>query len=142
MKTSATGLRLIKTIEGLRLRAYRDAKGVWTIGYGHTKGVRRGMTCTRRQAAQWLREDVASAEAAVTRLVTRRLRQCQFDALVSFVFNIGAGAFRRSTLRRVVNAGDHAYVPRELTRWVHAGGRPLLGLARRRVVEADLYLSR
>ena len=141
MKISTAGLNLIERFEGLRLTAYKDSAGVWTIGYGHTEGVRQGMTCTKAQASAWLTEDVGGAEGAVNDLVSRQLKQAQFDALVSFTFNPGPDAFRGSTLREVVNQGEDALVPRELTRWVNADNIPLMGLASRRVAEAQLYIS-
>ncbi|MEO0624068.1 MAG: lysozyme [Pseudomonadota bacterium] len=140
MKTSKDGLDLIKRYEGLRLEAYKCDGDVWTIGYGHTKGVKPGDVITEEQADAYLREDVRQAEGAVNRLTYRGLRQSQFDALVSFVFNLGTGNFSRSTLRKKVNAGEHARVVQELGKWVLAGGAPSFGLARRRAAEAVLYL--
>jgi lysozyme len=133
--------RLIKSFESLRLTAYRDVGGVWTIGWGHTATARMGLTITEDEAERLLDLDTADAVAAVNAFVKRKLTQEQFDALVSFVFNLGREAFRTSSLLAEVNDGDDHYVPKELTRWVHAGGKPLKGLARRRVEEARLYLE-
>jgi lysozyme len=141
MKLSDAGLDFIKQHEGYRSEAYQDSAGVWTIGFGTTEGVHPGMTVNRDEAEQMLADDVEWAEAAVNDLVRRDLGQRQFDALVSFVYNLGKPNFRSSTLLQEVNAGNEAYVAREFVRWVHAGGRPLKGLARRRVAEADMYLQ-
>lgn len=141
MRTSKDGLDLIEAFEGLRLEAYQDSGGVWTIGIGHTMGVGPGDRITETEAREYLREDLADAERGVLNLVTVPLRQSQFDALVSFAFNLGSGALAQSTLLKEVNRGRHEYVPRELARWVHAGGQRLKGLARRRSAEAVLYLK-
>lgn len=140
MKTSDSGIDMIKSFEGLRLTAYKDSAGVWTIGYGHTKGARRGQRITAQQAEDFLREDLEVAERAVSGLGVR-LNQARFDALVSFTFNLGGGWTRRSGLLTKINDKDWPRVPMEMTKWVHAGGRPLLGLARRRVAEAEMFVS-
>ena len=139
MNLSDRGLQLIKESEGLRLSAYRDCVGVWTIGYGHTAGVPAGMTCDEATAAAWLREDVAGAEAAVHRLATVPLRQGQFDALVSFTFNLGQGALASSTLLRKLNAGDCAGAAAEFPKWCHAGREVPPGLVTRRARERALF---
>lgn len=139
MRTSDAGIALIKHYEGCELRAYQDSAGVWTIGFGHTKGVREGDVCTEAAAEAWLREDLEDAESAVSRLGA--LNQNQFDALVSFTFNLGPGWIGDSGLIRAIEKQKWAYVPREMTRWIFAGGKPLLGLARRRVAEAALFVS-
>lgn len=141
MKTSKDGLDLIKRYEGLRLEAYKCDGDVWTIGYGHTNGVKPGDVITEEQANQFLREDVAWAEDAVNGYVHASITQSAFDALVSFTFNLGANAFQKSTLLKNVNAGEHAGVVEQFGRWVKAGGKPLKGLARRRAAEAVLYLK-
>ncbi len=135
------GLALIKRWEGLRLKAYKCPGGIWTIGYGHTAGVKEGDTITPDQAEDFLRADLAEAEAAVARQVTVPLTSNQFSALVSFVFNLGAAHFAGSTLLRKLNAGDHAAVPAQLARWVKAGGNTLDGLVRRRTDEATLWVT-
>ena len=139
MHTSQKGLDLIKSFEGLRLTAYDDGVGVQTIGYGHTKGVKPGMTITADQAVQFLREDLHSAERDIDRLVTVHLCQHQFDALASLVFNIGGTAFRDSTLLRKLNAGDYAGAAVQLDRWVHGGGKIMPGLVKRRAAERALF---
>lgn len=139
-RISETGLALIKQWEGLRLRAYRCPAGVWTIGYGHTGNVRAGMEITEEGADALLVSDLATFERAVARAVKVPLTQHQFDALVSFAFNVGVEAFRKSTLLRKLNALDYAAVPGELAKWVHAGGRKLDGLVNRRAAEAGLWV--
>ncbi len=139
MRLSEAGLRLVEQSEGLRTNAYPDSCGVWTIGYGHTLGVRPGDRCDEAQAAAWLVEDVAAAEAAVARQIAVPLGQGQFDALVDFVFNLGEGALQGSTLRCKLNAGDYAGAAAEFPRWCHAGGAVLPGLATRRARERALF---
>jgi lysozyme len=146
MRLSKSGRDLIKRHEGLSLDAYVDPVGVWTIGYGHTgAAARKGNGITRQQADQLLTLDVRDAEAAVTRLVKVPLSQGQVDALVSFVFNIGASAFERSTLLRELNARNYAAVPGQLRRWVYGtvGGQKAIlpGLVRRRSDEAVIWAS-
>ena len=140
MRISEQGLDLIKSFEGLRLSAYRDAVGVLTIGYGHTRGVRLGQIITRREAELLLSADLEPIERQLTAdLGEDGVLQCQFDALCSFCFNLGIGAYMRSTLRKYVKAGRDTDAGREFGRWVHAGGRVLPGLVRRRRAEAELY---
>src|SRR5215207_9583173 len=120
MKTSSKGLELIRFFEGLVLKAYPDpGSGAepWTIGYGKTIGVTPGMTCTQAQADAWLAWDVARFERAIERLVKVPLTQSQFDALVSFTFNVGERAFARSTLLRRLNAGAYAEIATQIKRW-------------------------
>jgi len=141
MKTSTAGLNLIKRSEGLKLRAYTCSGGVLTVGYGSTKGVRPGMVITQAEADARLREDLEEAEAAVERLVTVPLNSNEHAALVSFVFNIGAGAFERSTLIRLLNRNDRQGAARQFRRWVRGGGKVLPGLVTRRAAEAALFLT-
>lgn len=136
---SDDGLNLLRKFEGCRLTAYADSAGVWTIGYGHTRGVHKGDSCTQAQADTWLRDDAKEASDAVQRLVEVPLTQPQTDALTSFVFNLGAGAFEKSTLRKKLNAGDYAGAAAEFGRWVFAGDKKLPGLERRRAAEAELF---
>lgn len=136
---NAKGLRLIKAFEGLRLTAYRDPVGIWTIGYGTTRGVYPGMQITEAQAEQLLRNDVQRFEAAVRQLVTVPLDTDEFSALVSFTYNVGEGAFANSTLLRKLNQGDREGASNEFLRWVNAGGRVLPGLERRRKAERALF---
>lgn len=137
--TSEKGLSLIKRFEGLRLAAYLDSVGVPTIGYGHTKGVKMGDRITADHADAFLREDVRDAERAVNRLVSVPLSQGQFDALVSFTFNLGAGNLGSSTLLRKLNAHDYKGTESEFGRWIHAGGKRLDGLALRREAERRMF---
>lgn len=142
MQISKAGLDLIKQFEGLYLKAYRCPAGVPTIGYGHTAGVAMGQTITQQQADDYLRRDVRQFERAVARLVTVPLTQGQFDALVSFAFNLGEGALAQSTLLRLLNAGDYAGAAAQFDRWNKAGGRVLPGLVRRRAAERALFEAR
>lgn len=139
MQISKAGLDLIKQFEGLYLKAYRCPAGVPTIGYGHTAGVAMGQTITQQQADDYLRRDVRQFERAVSRLVRVPLTQGQFDALVSFAFNLGEGALAQSTLLRLLNAGDYAGAAAQFDRWNKAAGRVLPGLVRRRAAERALF---
>lgn len=140
-RINGVGLDLIKDFEGLRLNSYRDAVGVWTIGYGHTRTAGPGQRITNAQATALLREDVANFENAVTRAVRVPITENQFAALVSFAYNVGSGALNSSTLLRRLNAGDTLGAADEFLRWNRAGGRVLAGLTRRRVAERELFLS-
>ena len=140
-RINTVGLNLIKDFEGLRLNSYRDAVGVWTIGYGHTGTAGPGQRITNAQATALLREDVATFENAVTRAVRVPITENQFAALVSFTYNVGSGALNSSTLLRRLNAGDTLGAADEFLRWNRAGGQVLAGLTRRRVAERDLFLS-
>jgi lysozyme len=142
MKTSPAGLKLVEACEGFRATAYQDGSGVWTIAYGHTQGVQEGDRCNLAQAAVWLAQDLAYAEAAIRQQIAVPLSQRQFDALVSFVFNIGQVAFANSTLRRKLNAADYQGAADELPRWVHnATGAIEPGLVTRRALERALFLD-
>jgi lysozyme len=136
------GLALTQQFEGMRLSAYQDQVGVWTIGFGHTgPDVHAGLTITQDQATALLMKDVASASASVNNLVKVPLTQNQFDALVDFVFNLGQGKFAGSTLLRGLNAGDFSGAAAEFVKWDHAGGQVVPGLLRRRLAEAQLFQS-
>lgn len=143
-RVNDAALALIRQWEGLRLTAYQDVAGVWTIGYGSTRDVRPGQRITEAEAVARLRRDLAEAEAAVWNAVDVDLNDNQFGALVSFVFNVGAGAFRSSSLLRKLNAGDYAAVPGELAKWnkarVNGALRPVAGLTNRRAAEAGLWV--
>lgn len=142
MKMSDKGLALTEQFEGLSLTAYRDVVGVWTNGYGNTHGVVPGSTITLAQAVSDLRNNIASAENIVNKVVTVSLTQNQFDALVDFVFNLGGGAFQSSTLLRKLNNGDYAGAALEFLKWNHAGGKVVDGLTRRRLAEQQLFNSK
>lgn len=144
MKTSPRGAALIKQYEGLRLSAYLCPAGVWTIGYGHTgTDVYPGLIVTGRRAEELLEQDLGKFEAAVLRLVKVPLTQNQFDALVSFAFNVGVSALERSTLLKYTNQRKHALAAGEFLKWnkatVNGKKQILLGLVRRRKEESDLY---
>lgn len=144
MQTSANGLAFIRDHEGCELHAYPDPGSggePWTIGVGHTGGVKPGDTCTMQQAMQWLKEDVQEAEDAVNRLVKVELSQDQFDALVSLVFNIGGGNFAKSTLLKKINARNFEGAADEFPRWNRAAGRVMAGLTKRRHAEQSLFQS-
>lgn len=142
MKTSKRGIDLIKKFEGISLKAYKDVVGVVTIGYGHTKDVTEGMRITEAQADEYLKEDLLDAEQTVTRYIKRKLSQNQFDALVSFVYNLGSGNFLKSTLLKKIriNPNDTS-IAMEFGKWIHANGKVLNGLIRRRKMESDLYFT-
>lgn len=146
MQTSEKGIALIKEFEGCKLTAYQDSVGVWTIGYGWTqpvdgKPIRAGMTIKQETAERLLKTGLVSYESDVSRLVKVGLTQGQFDALVSFTYNLGARSLSTSTLLRKLNAGDYAGAADEFLRWNKASGKVLNGLARRREAERALFLS-
>lgn len=134
-------LELIKEFEGLRLNAYRCPAGVWTIGYGHTKTARPGMRITAAEADALLAGDVAWVMSCVDFAVKVEMNANQVAAVYSFIYNVGAGAFRSSTLLRKLNKGDYAGAAGEFKRWNKAGGKVLNGLTRRRAAEAKLFRS-
>ena len=134
------GLALTEQFEGCRLTAYQDQVGVLTIGYGHTGAdVRPGMTISLEEAEALLAKDVSNAVACVNRAVTVALIQEEFDSLVDFVFNLGAGAFQQSTLLRLLNAGEFAAAAAQFALWDRAGGAEVAGLLRRRQAETALF---
>ncbi|CAM8556988.1 lysozyme [Enterobacter hormaechei subsp. xiangfangensis] len=146
MQTSDKGVALIKQFEGCKLTAYQDSVGVWTIGYGWTqpvdgKPIRAGMTIKQETAERLLKTGLVSYESDVSRLVKVGLTQGQFDALVSFTYNLGARSLSTSTLLRKLNIGDYAGAADEFLRWNKAGGKVLNGLTRRREAERALFLS-
>jgi GH24 family phage-related lysozyme (muramidase) len=138
---NSKGLRLLKSFEGLRLDAYIDPVGVWTIGYGTTTGVRPGMRITEAQAEAFLKRDLARFEKAVADLVKVRLNSDQFSALVSFTYNVGEGALASSTLLRLLNQGDVLGAADQLLRWNRGDQGELPGLTRRRKAERALFLG-
>lgn len=140
-RINQAGLDLIKSYESCELVAYQDQVGVWTIGYGHTKGVTPGMTITQVQADQFLQDDVEEFEAAVTECVHANINDNQFSALVSFSFNLGAFSLFESTLLKLLNQGKIQEAANEFPRWNKAGGSPVLGLTRRRLAERALFLG-
>ncbi len=136
---SEEGISLIKKFEGCELDAYQDSVGVWTIGYGHTKGVNEGDKINQDEAEYLLQEEMPEYEGYINELVTAPLKQCQFDALVAWVYNLGPTNLRESTLLKLLNAGDYHSVPNQIKRWNKAGGQVLNGLVRRREAEAIMF---
>ena len=145
MKISNTGINLIRGFEDLRLKAYDDGVGVWTIGYGTTAingvAVKKGDTCTAEQAKSYMAQDLKKFESAVNTTVKVPLNQNQFDALVSLTYNIGIGAFKSSTLLKKLNAKDYKGAAEQFIRWNRGGGRVLNGLVKRRKIEMELFLK-
>ena len=140
MKTSSNGIDMIKAFEDLRLKAYKCAAGVWTIGYGHTEGVTGAMIITETTASELLAKDLEKFEEGVSRLVKVEINQNQFDALVSFAFNVGLAGLAKSTLLKKLNSGRPVCeVQAEFLRWNKAGGKVLAGLTKRRNAEAYLF---
>lgn len=132
--------RLIRRSEGLRLKPYRDPGGVWTIGYGHKLGSQTSFNhITKIEAERLLANDMQIAARYVDKLVKRPLTDAQRCALVDFVFNLGGGAFKRSTLLKRLNKRQDGLVPAQLLRWVRGGGMVLPGLVTRRLAEAKLF---
>ena len=136
-----TGLDIVKEAEGLRLSAYLCPAGIPTIGYGHTKGVKLGDTCTREQAEEWLEKDFFMAKQDVKAVVRVPLSENQLDALASFVFNLGVRKLTQSTLLKKLNAGDYSGAAAEFDKWVFAGKVKLNGLIKRRAKERKLFES-
>lgn len=141
MQLSDTGLQHIKDFEGLRLTAYKDIGGTWTIGYGHTASAKEGMKITNQQAHDLLTKDVATFVRCVNDAVVVPLNQHQFDALVSFSFNLGCGNLKNSTLLKLLNRSDYAGAAQEFERWKFVGKTEVAGLLRRRIAERDLFLT-
>lgn len=146
MQTSPNGISLIKQFEGRDLKAYQDSVGVWTIGYGWTqpvngKPIKAGMVIDLATAERLLKTGLVGYENDVSKLVKVPLTQGQFDALVSFAYNLGARSLSTSTLLKKLNAGDYKGAADEFTRWNKAGGKVLNGLTRRREAERALFLS-
>jgi lysozyme len=139
MNLGYNGTKLLKFFEGCRLTAYQDSVGVWTIGYGHTKGVFEGMSITQEEAEQMLLTELEEYEGYVEKYVTVPLTQNQFDALVVWVYNLGPTNFRKSTLLKELNAGNYTAAGQEITKWNKAGGKVLAGLVKRREAEALLF---
>jgi lysozyme len=139
---SEAGMAMTRTFEGLRLTAYQDVAGVWTIGYGHVgPEASAGKTITEAEADTLLRSDLAEAVACVNRALKVAITQKQFDALVDFCFNAGRGSFLGSTLLKKVNAEDFAGAAAQFGLWVHAGGEVVAGLVRRRKAEAEMFAA-
>lgn len=141
MRINNKGLELIKKYEGCRLLAYKCPAGVWTIGYGHTAGVKSGMAITKADAERLLLQDLKRFEEGVEALVKVPLTSNQFSALVSFAFNCGISALRSSTLLKKLNVGDLNGAAREILRWDKVNKKPVEGLTKRRKEEQQLFLT-
>jgi lysozyme len=146
-RMSDKGIKLLQQFEGFRTHAYQCSAGVWTIGWGHTSAagapnVRKGMVITRQEAEAVLRRDLKQYEEAVRKHVKVKLTQDEFDALVSFCFNIGTNGFAASSVVRYINTGRKHLVGAGLAMWVKAGGKTSKGLVARRKMEADLFYSK
>lgn len=146
MTTSENGRKIIEKFEGCRLEAYKDAIGIWTIGYGHTTfagepRVHEGLKITQEEADALLAKDLAIPERTVNNLVKVPLTQNQFDALVSLVYNVGPGNFRRSSVLKSLNFKDYKGAARDFRRLNMAAGKPLRALTDRRMKEAALFLK-
>lgn len=141
MKISEKGLELIKKFEGYEGKAYLCQAGVWTIGYGHTQGVEENDTCSVEEATEFLKKDVEKAERTINDLVKCELNQNQFDALVSFVFNIGRDNFKRSSMLKFLNSAHYPLSAGQFDRWVYARKNRSNGLIARRAAEKKLFLE-
>ncbi len=139
MHTSEEGIALLKHFEGCELNAYQDSVGVWTIGYGHTKGVERGMKISQEEAESMLQQELEHEYEDYISDIDQELTQCQFDALVCWVYNLGPTNLRSSNMLKEIIAGNMDLVPFQMKRWDKAGGKVLLGLTRRRNAEALLF---
>jgi lysozyme len=141
MQYSKDGLHLTEQFESCRLTAYQDVKGIWTIGWGHTEGVKPGMTITQSQAEEFLADDVNWANNVVNSLVFASLTQGEHDALVDFVFNVGSGNFAHSTMMKWLNEKNMVMAALEFEKWDQAGGKVVAGLLRRREAEQLMFTS-
>lgn len=141
MKTSQNGIELIKRFEGCRLETYICPAGVFTIGYGHTGAdVKSGLKITQEEAETLLKNDLKAFEKGVQRIIKKELTQNQFDALVSFAYNLGLENLKKSTLAKLINQGKIKEASSQFERWVYANGVKLNGLIRRRKAEKELFV--
>ncbi len=139
MNISNEGISLIKKFEGCELESYQDAVGVWTIGYGHTKNIKEGMTISKEQADNMLLNELDEYCEYVEKAVDVTLKQCEFDALVAWTYNLGPTNLNESTMLKKLNNKEYQDVPHEIKRWNKAGGKVLQGLIRRREAESLLF---
>lgn len=139
MQISEEGISLIKHFEGCGLEAYQDSIGIWTIGYGTIKGVKEGDQINQDEAEHLLQEELPEYEGYINDMVEVPLEQNQFDALCSWVYNLGPTNLKESTMLKVLNEEKYAEVPQQIKRWNKAGGKVLDGLIRRREAEALLF---
>lgn len=142
MRVSDNALDLIKQFEGFRSKAYLDCVGVPTIAWGHTKGVKLGMTCDKAQGLLWLREDIIPIEKYLN-TIPQIDSQNKFDACIDFCYNLGIGNFKSSTLlKKIKNNASDEEICAQFMRWVYAGGKKLKGLIRRRQAECNLWCNK
>lgn len=141
MHISDNGINLIKRFEGFRDKAYKCPAGVWTIGYGHTYGVKPTDIINKAEATELLIKDVFNCEGVINHFVKKTLNQGQYDALCSFIFNVGSGNFQRSSLLRKLNQADYEGAANEFQKWVYSKGKKLPGLVKRRTAERELFIS-
>jgi lysozyme len=140
MQISARGIALIQRFESCRLEAYDDGGGVWTIGWGHTKGVTKGDTCSQAEADEWLLEDIEAHDINPL-LGSVPTKQCEFDAMTSLAFNIGLERYRNSTVLKRHKLGNRIGAANAFLLWRYDNGKMLPGLLRRREAERRLYLG-
>lgn len=139
MRASSTLIAAIKKFEGVRLTAYQDVKGVWTIGYGHTKDVKKGDQITQYQAEQFLRDDLQKFEAVANKCANLNT-QGRYDAVVDFIYNCGPANFNSSTLKKYIESRRATWeIQEQFLRWVNASGKKLGGLVSRRIWEANRF---
>lgn len=142
MKISQKGIDLIKKFEGCKLQAYLCPAGVWTIGWGNTSHAKAGMSITQQQAETFLKDDIKPIETLLNGMGIN-YTQNQFDALVSWIFNLGQGNFKSSTMYKyIVARKTDLEITDQMVKWVNAGGKPLLGLKKRRAEEANMFLGK
>ena len=140
MKASNELIQAIKRFESCALTAYQDTAGVWTIGYGHTAGVKKGDRITQYQAEQFLKEDLAKFEPIANKVKRIGGSQGKFDAVLDFIYNCGPANFEKSTLKQYIESGRKTWeVQEQFLRWVNAGGKKLGGLVSRRIWEANRF---
>ncbi len=139
MNISNEGISLIKKFEGCELESYQDSVGVWTIGYGHTKNIKEGMTISKEQADNMLLNELDEYCEYVEKAVDVTLKQCEFDALVAWTYNLGPTNLNKSTMLKKLNNKEYQDVTHEIKRWNKAGGKVLQGLVRRREAESLLF---
>lgn len=141
MRLNEAGLNLLKAFESCRLKSYQDLGGVWTIGYGSTRGVLPDMIISQAEADQRLLEDLDEKCNAVQRLVPKKLSDNEFSALVSFTYNVGEERFAQSMLRHCIKTGNMDHAAKEFLRWCKVDGKEIPGLLRRRIAERDLFVT-
>ena len=132
---------MIKKWEGCKLKAYKDGGGVWTIGWGHTKGVKENDTCTQEQADEWLQQESNEVAFGILSVTQVPLSENQLTALVSFVYNVGLTAYINSTLLKMLNQSNYQGAADQLLRWCKDNGKEVKGLLNRRKDERELFLS-